>query len=110
MFQDQEQLSANNNYNLGATYTEPLSSTAFLTTSISQRNNKTDLIKDFFNLDRENTELRTLNEELSRTFDNSFKYTTAGTNIRFNKENYSFSAGLDYQNSSLKGLPSVGEK
>ena len=110
VFQDQEQLSANNNYNLGATYTEPLSSTAFLTTSISQRNNKTDLIKDFFNLDRENTELRTLNEELSRTFDNSFKYTTAGTNIRFNKENYSFSAGLDYQNSSLKGLPSVGEK
>jgi hypothetical protein len=89
VFQDQEQLSANNNYNLGATYTEPLSSTAFLTTSISQRNNKTDLIKDFFNLDRENTELRTLNEELSRTFDNSFKYTTAGTNIRFNKENYS---------------------
>lgn len=110
VFQDQEQISANNNYNLGATYTEPLSSTAFLTTSLSQRNNKTDLIKDFFNLDRDNTELRTLNEELSRTFDNSFKYTTAGTNIRFNKENYSFSAGVDYQNSSLVGLPSVGEK
>lgn len=110
VFQDQEQFSGNINYNLGASYTEPLNPSTFLTTSLSQRNNKTDLIKDFFNLNPENTDLRTFNEELSRTFDNSFKYTTAGTNIRFNKEAYSFSAGVDYQNSALKGLPSVGEE
>jgi hypothetical protein len=110
VFQDQEQFSGNINYNLGASYTEPLNTSTFLTTSLSQRNNKTDLIKDFFNLNPENTDLRTFNEELSRTFDNSFKYTTAGTNIRFNKETYSFSAGVDYQNSALKGLPSIGEE
>jgi hypothetical protein len=110
VFQDQEQFSGNINYNLGASYTEPLNTSTFLTTSLSQRNNKTDLIKDFFNLNPENTDLRTFNEELSRTFDNSFRYTTAGTNIRFNKETYSFSAGVDYQNSALKGLPSVGEE
>ncbi len=110
VFQDQEQFSGNINYNLGASYTEPLNPSTFLTTSLSQRNNKTDLIKDFFNLNPENTDLRTFNEELSRTFDNSFKYTTAGTNLRFNKETYSFSAGVDYQNSALKGLPSVGEE
>jgi len=110
VFQDQEQFSGNINYNLGASYTEPLNPSTFLTTSLSQRNNKTDLIKDFFNLNPENTDLRIFNEELSRTFDNSFRYTTAGTNIRFNKETYSFSAGVDYQNSALKGLPSVGEE
>lgn len=110
VFQDQIQNSGNNNYNLGASYTEPLSQTTYLTASIGQRNNKTDLIKDFFNLNPENTTLRTFNEELSRSFDNSFKYTTAGLNLRVNKEVYSFSAGVDFQNSTLKGNPSVGQK
>ena len=110
VFQDQEQTSDNTNYNIGASYTEPLSSSVYLTSSLSRKNNKTDLIKDFFNLNPDNIDIRSLNEELSRTFDNSFLYTTVGTNLRVNKESYSFSTGLDFQNSALTGVPSTGEK
>jgi len=110
VFQDQEQISNNSNYNFGVNFTEPLSKTVFLVLNGSIRNNKTDLIKDFFDLSPENTDLRSFNEELSRTFDNSFLYKTLGTTIRFNKEKYSFNVGANYQNSSLTGLPSIGEK
>lgn len=109
VFQDQIQNSDNTNYNIGASYTEPLSNTIFLTTNVARRNNKTDLIKDFFDLNPDNTNIRTLNEELSRTFDNSFLYNIIGTNLRMNKETYSASLGVDFQNSNLTGIPSIGE-
>jgi hypothetical protein len=110
VFQDQEQNSDNNNYNFGVNYTEPLSQTAFISFGASRRNNKTDLIKNFFDLNPDNTDIRKINEELSRSFDNRFVYSTVGTMIRLNKETYSMSAGVDFQNSDLTGLPSIGEK
>jgi len=108
VFQDQIQNSANNNYSMGASYTEPLSSVLFLTTVVSRKNNNTDLVKDFFDLNPDNTTISMLNEELSRTFDNSFVYNILGTNLRLNKETYSASFGLDFQNSELTGIPNVG--
>ncbi len=108
VFQDQIQNSNNKSYNLGASYTEPLSPVLYLTANVSRRNNRTDLIKDFFDINPDDTSIRDFNEALSRTFDNTFSYNIAGANLRLNKETYSISTGLDYQNSALDGIPSVG--
>jgi hypothetical protein len=109
VFQDQNQLSQNNNYSYGATYTEPISNQLFVIINGSRKNNKSDILKDFFELNPDAlTTPGILNEELSRTFDNRFVYNTGGVNFRLSKENYSASAGVDFQNSNLEGLPSVG--
>jgi hypothetical protein len=109
VFQDQNQFSDNQNYSYGATYTEPLNKQLFLIANANRRNNKTDIIKDFYELDPDNLNaLRIFNEELSRAFDNRFVYLTGGLNLRWIKTNYSMSAGLDFQNSELAGIPSIG--
>lgn len=107
-FQYQFQNSDNKNYNFGASYTEPLNNKWFLTLNASRKNNKTDLIKDFFDIDPNNTTIRVLNEELSRTFDNTFVYNIGGANIRFKNEALTFSTGLEFQNSNLDGIPNIG--
>ncbi|HMU05535.1 MAG TPA: TonB-dependent receptor, partial [Saprospiraceae bacterium] len=107
-FQRQFQNSDNKNYNVGASFTEPLSKKWFLTLNASSKNNKTDLIKDFFDIDPNNTTIRVLNEELSRTFDNTFVYNIGGANIRFKNEALTFSTGLEFQNSNLDGIPNIG--
>jgi len=111
VFQDQNQYSDNGNYNFNASYTEPLKSDRFfLILNGGRRNNKTDLIKDFLDLNPDNLILPgVLNEELSRTFDNRFVYNTAGLNFRFINEAVSASLGTDFQNSNLEGKPSIGE-
>lgn len=108
VFQNQFQNSDNNNYSIGTSYTEPLSQKWFLTLNASRKNNKTDLIKDFFDLDPNNTTVRQFNEELSRSFDNTFVYNLAGANIRFKNEILTFSTGLEYQHSNLDGIPNIG--
>jgi hypothetical protein len=107
-FQDQENKSLGNNYSIGGTYNEPISKNWTWSTSLSTRNNRTDLIKDFYNLDPENIDPRDLDETLSRSFDNSYRYSFFGQTFRFNKENLSASAGAEFQNSQLVGIPSVG--
>ncbi len=108
VFQYQFQNSTNNNYSVGGTYTEPLSPKWFLTLNASRKNNKTDLIKDFFDLDPNNTTIRQFNEELSRSFDNTFVYNIGGANIRLKNKKLTFSTGLEYQNSNLDGIPNIG--
>ncbi len=110
VFQNQYQNSANNNYSIGATYTEPLSPKWFLTLNASRKNNKTDLIKDFYDLDPNNTTIRQFNEELSRSFDNTFVYNIGGANFRLKNDKLTFSTGLEFQNSNLDGIPNIGEK
>ncbi len=110
VFQDQNQNSDNSNYSYSINYTEPLSNTAFLIANASRRNNRSDLLKDFYDLNPDDPyTLGILNEELSRTYDNRFVYNTGGLNLRVVKENYSASLGVDFQNSTLDGQPSIGE-
>ncbi|MBK8627405.1 MAG: TonB-dependent receptor [Saprospiraceae bacterium] len=111
VFQDQNQFTDNNNYSFGATYTEPIGNQLFVILNGSRKNNKSDIIKDFLELNPDALTIPgVLNEELSRTFDNRFVYNTGGVNLRMTKETYTASAGVDFQNSNLQGLPSVGEE
>jgi len=109
VFQDQNQYSDNTNYSYGATYTEPLLNELFLIINGSRKNNKSDIIKDFLDLNPDDLNtVGILNEELSRTFDNRFVYNTGGINFRLNKASFSASVGADFQNSNLEGTPSIG--
>lgn len=110
VFQDQNQYSDNYNYLLAASYTEPLSKSLFMVVNASRKNNKTDLIKDFLDLNPDDLNtIGVLNENLSRSFDNRFVYNIAGANFRLNKENIAASAGVEFQNSNLQGIPSIGD-
>lgn len=111
VFQDQNLNSANSNYSFGVNYTEPLSGTVFLIANASRKNNQADQIKEFLDLNPDElSQSGVLNEILSRTFDNSFVYNTAGLNLRMNKSRYSATFGVDFQNSNLQGIPSIGEE
>ncbi|MCC7444212.1 MAG: TonB-dependent receptor [Saprospiraceae bacterium] len=111
VFQDQNQNSGNSNYSFGLNYTEPLSDNVFLIANASRKNNKADQIKEFLDLNPDDLDAPgILNDILSRTFDNSFIYNTGGINVRLNKTNYAATVGVDYQNSNLDGVPSIGEK
>lgn len=108
VFQFQNNNSGANNYAAGATYTEPLSSKWYWVSNVSTRNNRTDLIKDFYYLDPTTRTVGDLNTELSRRFDNTFIYYIAGTNLRYRGTNIASNIGVDLQQSSLEGIPSIG--
>lgn len=103
VFQNQLGDNNNNSYNVGLTYTEPLGELWFLTLNASKRNNNTELIREFRDLDPETLTIETINETLSRAYDNSFNYTLAGTNLRFRNQAMNLSFGVDFQQSSLNG-------
>ena len=110
VFQDQTDIPKNNNYNFGVNYTEPLKKNLFIIGSFEQRNNRADILRDFFDLNPQNLELPgELNEILSRAFDNRFRYNTTGLNLRKVTPAYSWTMGADFQNSILNGNPSVGD-
>lgn len=110
VFQDQNQNSGNSNYNIGLNYTEPLTNNLYLIANASRKNNKADQLKEFFDLNPDDADAPgIINDLLSRTFDNTFVYNTAGLNFRLNKSNYAATLGVDYQNSNLQGMPSIGE-
>lgn len=110
VFQDQTDIPRNNNYNVGLSYTEPLNKNLFLIAKFEQRNNRADILRDFFDLDPQNLQQPgELNEILSRAFDNRFRYNTSGLNLRRVTEMLSWTAGINFQNSILNGNPSVGD-
>jgi hypothetical protein len=108
VYQLQDNNTGADNYNVGITYNEPLGKKWTWSTEISTRNNRTDLAKDFFDLDPNNTTVSTLNTELSRAFDNSFQYSYLGQTFRYYTEKYSLNLGAQYQYSYLSGEPSIG--
>lgn len=111
VFQNQNQNTGNSNYSFGLNYTEPLASNLYLIANASRKNNKADQLKEFFDLNPDDADAPgILNNLLSRTFDNSFVYNTGGVNFRLNKPNYAATIGVDYQNSNLQGIPSIGER
>ncbi len=110
VFQDQIDVPRNNNYNFGVNYTEPVTKNIFLIGRFQQRNNRADILREFYDLNpMDFTQIGELNDALSRAFDNRFKYNIAGVNLRRATENLSWTVGLELQNSNLNGKPSVGE-
>ena len=95
-----------NYYNFGGTYTEPISSTVFYTFNTSYRNNRNDLLKDFYDIDFNDMSILELNDQLSQSLDNRFTYLIAGSSIRLQKSAYNASIGADYQYSTLKSVAS----
>lgn len=110
VFQNQTDIPRNNNYNYGINFTEPIKKNVYLIGKVEQRNNRADILREFFDLDPSNiNQPGELNDVLSRAFDNRFKYNTAGLNLRHATENMSWTVGVDFQNSILNGKPSIGD-
>jgi len=108
VFQRQDQINNSFNYNVSGSYTEPLSLQTSLVLTASNRNNNSDIIKDFFDFPPDNITLETKNEILSRNFDNKFVYNKVGLSLRTRNINYTANGGVDFQNSNLKAIPNVG--
>ena len=103
VFQVQDGENNANSYNVGLNYTEPISEKWFLTLNASRRNNNSELIREFRDLDPETLTNETVNELLSRAYDNTFSYNVAGANFRFRNQAVNFTVGGDFQQSSLNG-------
>ncbi|MEZ4911114.1 MAG: outer membrane beta-barrel protein [Saprospiraceae bacterium] len=95
-----------NYYNFGGTFTEPISNSIYYTFNTSFRNNRNDLLKDFYDIDFNDMSIRELNDQLSQSLDNRFTYFIGGSSIRIQKAAYIASIGGDYQYSTLKSVPS----
>lgn len=103
VFQNQDGQNNANSYNFGLNYTEPLSDLWFLTLNASRRNNNTELIREFRDLDPETLTNETVNDLLSRAYDNTFSYNVAGANFRFRNQTVNLTFGGDFQQSALNG-------
>ncbi|MEQ8473447.1 MAG: TonB-dependent receptor [Marinoscillum sp.] len=102
----QDQFSDNEVFNYSAQigYTEPLGKYDYLDFQIEHKNFNNQLASDYY--DVINNE-RVYNATLSRAFIKDYVYDVYGSNYNFNKEQVSFSVGLDYQTSDLVGdIPS----
>jgi hypothetical protein len=103
VFQVQDGENNANSYNIGLNFTEPLSEQWFMTLNMSRRNNNSELIREFRDLDPETLTNETLNDLLSRAYDNTFSYNVAGANFRFRNQSFNLTFGGDFQQSSLNG-------
>ncbi|MBK9254771.1 MAG: TonB-dependent receptor [Saprospiraceae bacterium] len=103
VFQEQNGNNNSASYSGGLTFTEPLGTKWFLSLNASRRNNNSETIREFYDLDPETLTNGVFNEALSRAYDNTFVYNLAGSNFRFRNEKLNLSFGVEFQQSNLDG-------
>ena len=98
----QDQVSDNEvfNYSGKIGYTEPLGKYDFIDFQVEHKNFKNDVVSDYYDLTANE---RIYNAALSRSFIKDYVYDIYGTNYNYNKKDFSFSAGINYQTSELVG-------
>lgn len=87
-------------------FAEPISKRFFFQTFYNYRNRQEDgdrEVNDVLNNEE------SLNENLSRSYDNTIQYQRGGASLRYAHNGYNISAGLAYQHFDLKGLFSTRE-
>ena len=98
--QTHEQENKQTNYGVGLSYTEPLGKRKYLEINYSYQNFGNRLIKDVFDK-KENRLL--VNEQLTNHFQRDYLYNRGGLNFKWNQKKWKLTAGINAQNSSLKG-------
>jgi hypothetical protein len=109
ILQRQVAVTENQSINGKLSYTEPIARNSFLTGSFQYTNRNNDRFKDFFDRDPE-TQMETLNEVLSNSFDNTFNFFISGLNFRRNTATANYNLGLNYKISDLNGIGSMGSQ
>lgn len=98
----QDQLSDNAvlNYSGKIGYTEPLGKYDYIDFQVEHKNFNNDVVRDYYDVTAND---RIYNATLSRAFTKDYVYDVYGANYNFNKKDFSFAAGLNYQTSDLIG-------
>lgn len=103
VLQNQISVSDNNNYRINANYKEPLGKQNYLDIGYTRRNFNTNRIVDFFDLDPNDQNVRTLNQLLSTLSDNTVLYDRVGPKWTKNAKNLNLNVDLIYQHSQILG-------
>ena len=104
IIQDQIDEQDDNSYDFRLSYTEPLSKGLYLDLEVRRNNVNSSSLKEFFDLDPNNQDLRTLNEALSNSFNNDYTYNYAGASIQKNTDFLKSTFTLDFKNAEINGM------
>jgi hypothetical protein len=98
----QRNTQTNNNQTYGATftYTEPLGGRKYLEASYAFRTNRNEVNREVFD---ENGGNSTINTNLSNKYNSNYLYSRPGISFRMNRQKYSVTTGVSYQNTHLNG-------
>jgi hypothetical protein len=103
VIQDQIDEQDNNSYDFRLSYTEPLSKGLFLDLEVRRNNVNSASLKEFFDLDPNNQDIKTLNDALSNSFNNDYTYNYAGASIQKNTDFLKSTFTLDFKNAEING-------
>lgn len=91
----------NRTFGLNVNYTEPLSSNKFLELAYNYRENKSDVVREVFDI--EDGESTGLNPNLSATYNTGTISNIPSFSVRFVHDAFNLSIGTSYQNTTIKG-------
>lgn len=94
--------SKSNNYNINASYIEPVFSGSFLQFSYTIRNSLSHNLRNTYEYDSLQNDFTILNPEYSKSLKNSFVNQTISLSFRTVKEKYNYNAGINIEPSYIK--------
>jgi hypothetical protein len=97
-------------YSVRAVYTEPLWKRSLLEFSAGKSNTINTSAKTTYDYNKVNGKYDKVNDKLTNDFENTYGYTNAGIRIRTQRRNYSYSAGVTFQQAELEGKVISGIK
>lgn len=100
ILQRNTQTNSNQTYGATFTYTEPLGGRKYLEASYAFRTNRNEVNREVFD---ENGGNSTFNTELSNQYNSDYFYSRPSINFRMNRQKYSLTTGVSYQNTQLNG-------
>ncbi len=100
--QEAKTITKSNNYNLNASYIEPIFNGSFLQLSYTLRNSLSNNMRNTYEYDPEAEDFTILNPEYSKSLKNSFVNQTVAVSIRTVKEKYNYNVGLNIDPSYIK--------
>lgn len=106
--QDHNQNNDAINYGIELTYTEPLGKGNYLNFGFTRKNYSNQLLKEVYDLDE--SDLPFFNSQLSNHYNRDYIYDRGSSSWRWIKNKSNLQAGLDFQNSLLKGEFFSGEE
>ncbi len=108
ILQDQIRDTKNGTYALGLSYNEPLSKALFLELRAARRNRNNNQLTEFYDINPDIANSRTLNELLSNTFDQNYLYHEVGSELKYNGRKSVITLGANLQQSQLSGTIASG--
>jgi hypothetical protein len=100
ILQRNTQTNSNQTYGATFTYTEPLGGRKYLEASYAFRTNRNEVNREVFD---ENGGNSTINTNLSNKYNSNYLYSRPGISFRMNRQKYSVTTGVSYQNTHLNG-------